>query len=62
MTSLISVIADSLRNPGCAWHWIPDQVRDDNARHDLSTSHQYQSCSACACCWARVSAPGNHKR
>ncbi len=24
------VIADSIRNPVCAWHWIPDRVRDDN--------------------------------
>ena len=24
------VIADSIRNPGSVWHWIPDQVRDDS--------------------------------
>jgi len=24
------VIADLIRNPVCAWHWIPDQVRDDS--------------------------------
>jgi hypothetical protein len=24
------VIADSIRNPGSVWHWIPDQGRDDN--------------------------------
>ena len=23
------VIADSIRNPGCAWHWMPDRVRHD---------------------------------
>ena len=24
-----AVIADLIRNPVDAWHWIPDQVRDD---------------------------------
>ncbi len=24
-----AVIADLIRNPVYAWHWIPDQVRDD---------------------------------
>ena len=24
------VIADSIRNPVFAWHWIPGQARDDN--------------------------------
>ena len=23
------VIADSIRSPGCAWHWMPDRVRHD---------------------------------
>ena len=26
----LSVIAGLTRNPVVAWHWIPDQVRDDN--------------------------------
>ncbi len=26
------VIADSIRNPVHAWHWIPDRVRDDKGR------------------------------
>ena len=25
----MAVIADLIRNPVVAWHWIPDQVRDD---------------------------------
>jgi len=27
-----AVIADLIRNPVSAWHWIPDQVRDDKQR------------------------------
>ena len=34
------VIADLIRNPVVAWHWIPDQVRDDKpGRRDDKTGH-----------------------
>ena len=30
-----------IRNPGYAWHWMPDQVRHDNQglRNDRTYSH-----------------------
>ena len=34
--STLAVIADLIRNPGCAWHWIPDRVRDDSRGRDDS--------------------------
>ena len=30
VSATLLVIADSIRNPGSVWHWIPDQGRDDN--------------------------------
>jgi hypothetical protein len=32
------VIADSIRNPGCAWHWMPDRVRHDKGAFAIPVS------------------------
>jgi hypothetical protein len=32
------VIADSIRNPECAWHWMPDRVRHDKPRKFMLSS------------------------
>jgi hypothetical protein len=32
------VIADSIRNPGCAWHWMPDRGRHDKGAFAIPVS------------------------
>ena len=35
------VIADSIRNPGCAWHWMPDRVRHDKVNRIVFGAHTF---------------------
>ena len=39
------VIAGLTRNPGPAWHWIPDQVRDDNFFLSLRAATRNPCCA-----------------
>ena len=35
------VIADLIRNPECAWHWMPDHVRHDKVNRILFGAHTF---------------------